>query len=230
MKKPVFADKVLTFYASLQPAFRLPKGFSAMNPYSNPETMAIAELFYKNYFNDTGKRTLIFGINPGRLGGGITGIPFTDPVQLLKECRINHPFPLKAELSAQYIYKMIHAFGGAEKFYGKFFLTAVCPIGFLKGQLNANYYDSPQLIHSTKSFIIRTIQEQVQLGCYTEYCFCLGFGKNMDYFEKLNKELKIFKKIIPLPHPRWIMQYRRKSIDRFIEQYIAAFTSVAHDR
>ena len=122
------------------------------------------------------------------------------------------------------------ALGGAEKFYSKFFLTAVCPLGFLNVHLNANYYDSPQLIRSTRSFIIQTIWEQVKLGCYTDYCFCLGFGKNMDYLEKLNMELKLFKKIIPLPHPRWIMQYRRKSIDQFIVQYLEAFSMIATHR
>ena len=230
MKKPVFANKVLSFYKSLQPDFRLPKGFRVMNPYSNAETMAVTELFYRNYFNDTVKRRLIFGINPGRFGGGITGIPFTDPVQLLNECGINHSFPPKAELSSQFIYKMIQACGGAKKFYSKFFLTAVCPLGFLNGHLNANYYDSPQLMRSTRSFIIQTIREQVKLGCYTDYCFCLGFGKNMDYLEKLNMELKLFKKIIPLPHPRWIMQYRRKFIDQFIVQYLEAFSMIATHR
>ena len=48
---------------------------------------------------------------------------------------------------------------------------------------------------------------------------CLGEGKNFDYIEKLNEELKIFSKVIPVAHPRFIMQYRRKTISTYRERY-----------
>ncbi len=37
-------------------------------------------------------RYLILGINPGRFGGGITGIPFTDPIRLQNICGIENDF------------------------------------------------------------------------------------------------------------------------------------------
>ena len=120
---------------------------------------------------------------------------------------------------------MINAFGGPEKFYNKFFLTAVCPLGFLKENINANYYDSPPLFKATRSFILDTLKKHKHFGCYTKTCICLGQGKNFTHLQELNKELGIFNKIIALPHPRWIMQYRRKSADEFISQYISVLSN-----
>jgi hypothetical protein len=37
----------------------------------------------------------------------------------------------------------------------------------------------------------------------------------------LNNEHKWFGEIIPLPHPRFILQYRRKQKDEFIHQYLS---------
>ncbi|MFI5224347.1 MAG: DUF4918 domain-containing protein, partial [Nitrospirales bacterium] len=66
---------------------------------------------------------LILGINPGRLGAGLTGIPFTDPLKLQNICGIENTLPKKAELSADFIYTMISAFGGPEAFYKKFYFS-----------------------------------------------------------------------------------------------------------
>lgn len=226
MKKAVFAKNVFDFYRSLHPDLRLPKGFSIMNPFTEPETLELVRLFYQKYFNDTDKRYFIFGINPGRLGGGMTGIPFTDPVHLKSNCGIDNQLQPKKELSSEFIYKMITAFGGPEKFYRKFFLTAVCPLGFMQDEKNANYYDSGMLLKSTWDFIRTTMLEQVNIGSFKETCFCLGQGKNLQYLEQLNNESGLFKKIVPLPHPRWIMQYRRKSVAQYIDEYINAFSKV----
>ena len=221
-----FANKVIDFYSNLQPDIQLPQGFSIMNPYEDHETMALTKLFYKKYFSDKEKRVYIFGINPGRFGGGITGIPFTDPLHLKEMCGIDHHLPLKKELSALFIAKMIEAFGGTEVFYQKFFLTAVCPLGFIRQNINANYYDDASLIKATRPFIIKTMQQQVDFGCLTNLCFCLGQGKNYEHLQALNNSLGIFNQIIPLPHPRWIMQYRRNSVEEFISQYVTAFSRV----
>ncbi|RMF23421.1 MAG: DUF4918 domain-containing protein, partial [Bacteroidetes bacterium] len=31
--------------------------------------------------------------------------------------------------------------------------------------------------------------------------------------------LQLFERIVPLPHPRWVMQYRRKRLSEFVEAY-----------
>jgi len=48
-----------------------------MNPFREFEqTLVVADEFYHKYYNDYNSRLLILGINPGRFGGGLTGIPF----------------------------------------------------------------------------------------------------------------------------------------------------------
>jgi hypothetical protein len=76
-----FADKIISFCINLDFRGNLPKGISVMNPFrNNPEVMTIVSLFYKKFYSDSRKRYLILGINPGRFGAGITGIPFTDKI------------------------------------------------------------------------------------------------------------------------------------------------------
>ena len=88
----------------------------------------------------------MLGINPGRFGAGVTGITFTDPVRLEKECGIPNNFDKRQELSSVFIYDFIAAWGGAEAFYSRFFLSAVFPLGFTREGRNLNYYDDPQLM------------------------------------------------------------------------------------
>jgi hypothetical protein len=215
-----FADKILKFYRNLQPDFKLPDGVEIMNPYQDDYAYGLTSAFYGKFFNDANDRTYIFGINPGRFGGGVTGIPFTDPVRLKTNCGIEHQLPLKPELSSGFVYNFIDAFGGPEAFYNRFLLTAICPLGFTLDGKNLNYYDSKELYQLAKPFVISTLKEQLLAGCRQQTAFCLGEGINFRYFEALNSELKLFDKIVSLPHPRWIMQYRRKKMDEYIKQYV----------
>jgi len=159
------------------------------------------------------------GINPGRLGGGTTGIPFTDPVKLEKICSIPNSLPKKTELSADFIYTMIESYGGSQLFYSKFLFSSVCPLGFTKDGINLNYYDDKQLEKLARKFIVDSIHTQLKFYIDRSICFCLGEGQNYKYLSKLNAEYSFFKKIIPLPHPRFIMQYKRKKVNEFVSMY-----------
>ena len=106
----------------------------------------------------------MLGINPGRLGGGLTGISFTDPVALRTFCGIENEFGLKRELSSEFIYHVIEAYGGPEKFYHDFFISAICPLGFMKGTVNCNYYDDKKLQEAVTPFIRKTFQQQIAIG------------------------------------------------------------------
>jgi len=214
------ADHILSFYQSLNLSVKLPKGVDVLNPFQNVEVFGLCKKFYQQFYSDTKPRKLIMGINPGRLGGGITGIPFTDPVKLEKYCNIQNTLPKKTELSADFIYTMIEAYGGARSFYRGFFVSAVCPLGFTLDGLNLNYYDHKKLETLVRPFMIDSIRHQLTFPIDQEVCFCLGEGKNYQYLEKLNADNKFFKKVIPLPHPRFIMQYRRKRLDEFVKLYL----------
>lgn len=220
MQKKEHYISIINFYKSLQTDFELSQGIEVLNPYQNEEILSVTEAFYKKFYNDTKPRKLMFGINPGRFGGGITGIPFTDPIRLEKDCGIQTSLPKKPELSSEFIYKMIEAMGGAGKFYKEIFITALSPLGFTKNGLNLNYYDDKLLLAASRPFIIKSIKDQSEIFGNPEICYCIGEGVNFKIFRKLNEENSFFKEIIPLPHPRWVMQYRRKKIEEYINLYI----------
>ncbi|NLA50491.1 MAG: DUF4918 family protein, partial [Bacteroidales bacterium] len=77
-----FADKIIAFYTEIDFRGTLPAGISIMNPFrNNPDVINTVTLFYRKYYSDNNKRHMIIGINPGRLGAGATGIPFTDTIR-----------------------------------------------------------------------------------------------------------------------------------------------------
>jgi Uracil DNA glycosylase superfamily len=211
---------ILDFYKKLSPDFPLPDGTAIMNPFAEKDSWQITTTFYNKFYNDTAKRVFIFGINPGRFGGGITGIPFTDPVRLENACGIKNELPKKSELSSLFVYAVIEAYGGANKFYNDFFITALSPLGFTKEGLNLNYYDNKELLKGSEPFIVQCVQKQLETINTTSTCFCLGEGTNYKIFHRLNEQHKFFDQIIPLPHPRWIMQYRRKKMEEYVSMYL----------
>jgi hypothetical protein len=175
--------------------------------------------YYQQYYTGNQERIFLLGINPGRFGGGITGIPFTDPVQL-QRLGISHQFPLKTELSSTFVYEFIQAFGGLEKFADCFFLTAICPIGFTRNGKNYNYYDDAILQRAAQPWISQTMKEQLNAGASRKIAVCLGEGTNYRFVSRLNEDEQWFDEIVALPHPRWIMQYKRKTMPEHRDRYV----------
>jgi hypothetical protein len=221
-----FADKIISFCLSLDFNGNLPEGISVMNPFrNNPDVVSVISQFYRKFYSDNRKRHLILGINPGRFGAGVTGIPFTDTVRLKENCGLVIPGLKSFETSSVYIYEMIEKYGGPEKFYADFYISSVSPLGFTltgkKGSVtNYNYYDSRQLTDAIKEFVISSLRKQLEFGIRKNVCFCLGTGKNFKFISGLNDELHIFDRIEPLEHPRFIMQYRSKQKSAYIDSYI----------
>lgn len=218
-----FGDKVLNFHKTLKPDWPLPEGFGLLFPFDQPETLHSMGAFYHKYYGDQGPRVFIFGINPGRFGAGITGVPFTDPVRLAEVCGIANPFHKRQELSSVFIYHIVEAMGGPEIFYRDHYITSVCPLGFIRNGVNVNYYDDRQLQTAVEPYIIDNFNTQLPFGARGREAVCLGQGKNFKYLQKLNERMQWFDKIHPLPHPRWVMQYRRKTMDKYIEDYRNCF-------
>lgn len=215
-----FADKAINFFSSLE--LQLPPHLNiyVLNPYQDDATKNCVTKFFQKYFNDQQQRIFLFGINPGRLGGGITGISFTDPFALRNFCGIENDLGKKRELSSEFIYQVIEAFGGAKKFYHHFFLSAICPLGFMRGKVNYNYYDDNLLLEAVTPFIRSTIRQQLDMGAKRKAAICIGSGKNRKLLETLNAENNYFEDIISLKHPRFIMQYRRKKLNEYIDLYV----------
>jgi hypothetical protein len=221
-----FADNILDFLFNLQLPFKLPKGVGVMDVHKEPDIKAICIAFYEKFYNNYNPKHIMLGINPGRFGGGVTGIPFTDPIRLEKDCQIKNDFVKKQELSSVFIYEMIEKYGGVEKFYRNFYISAISPLGFIKDGKNLNYYDDKILKQRIEPFVIDCINKQLSWGIYCDVCFCIGEGENLKYLEQLNNKHKWFKEIKPVSHPRFIMQYRLKQKQVYIQQYLNALSSV----
>jgi hypothetical protein len=197
-----------------------------MNPFRESQVVnELATDFYTRFFSDDKVRKLILGINPGRFGAGSTGIPFTDTKRLNENCGIPFTGFRTHEPSSAFIYEMIDAFGGVKEFYGKYFLSAICPLGFTlevnnNKPVNFNYYDNRELERIAYPFILETLKKQIGFGIDTSVCYCLGTGKNEDFLVKLNKEHHFFDEIVPLEHPRYIMQYKAKFKEHYIDKYV----------
>ena len=218
-----WSDHLFSFYNELQPP-PVPPGISWLFPQKDPAVMKVVRRFLNKYYHDRDERTIMLGINPGRLGAGVTGVNFTAPRQLTEHCAIEHPFSSQTELSAEFIYQMIDSFGGAQAFYSRFFIGSVCPLGFTKEGKNINYYDDRELLGSVEPFIIHNMNRLLQGRVNRQKGFCIGGEKNFRYLSKLNEAQGWFGELVPLPHPRFIMQYRRKQVPQFIHQYIQAIT------
>jgi hypothetical protein len=226
-----FADNIITFNKQLDFKGNLPERIRIMNPFKESQyVIGLMAAFYRKYYNDSNKRHMILGINPGRFGSGVTGIPFTDSKRLKGICGIDYQGKETHEPSSVFIYEMIDAFGGPEKFYGHFYINSVCPLGFTNEkngkEVNYNYYDSKELTAAVYNFIVENIQKQINLGNDTDTCFCFGNGQNEKFLRKLNTEKGFFKNIVALEHPRFIMQYKAKSKQAYIDKYLAVFHAV----
>lgn len=221
-REPVFAEKVIALYNSLHLQLPAILETEVLNPYRDEKVMGYVQRFFRKYYTDHSKRTFIFGINPGRFGSGATGISFTDPVALRESCAIENELGNKRELSSEFIYSVIAAYGDVSKFYRRFFITATCPLGFMKGNKNYNYYDDKMLQDTVTPFIQQTWKQQLQLGAQPNVAICIGSGKNLKMLEKLNDDFPFFERIISLEHPRFIMQYRRKKLNQYREMYLQA--------
>lgn len=112
--------------------------------------------------------------------------------------------------------------GGPKKFYSRWYINSLCPLGFVKvgkTRVNANYYDTPLLREASLPFILSSLGRQLKFGVRRDYCVCLGTGKNADFLRKLNAKHNFFGEIIPLEHPRYVIQYKSRETDKYVQKY-----------
>lgn len=217
-----FGQRVLDYHFQLKPDWALPEGIELLYPYADPEARIAMRRFYSKYYADNNTRLLAFGINPGRFGAGVTGVPFTSPNHLLEDCGIEHSFAPSRELSSAFVYEVVHAYGGPKALYAKLYISSLCPLGFVRAGKNFNFYDQKRLFELVRSRMIAHIWAQIELGGSQAVALCLGEGQNYRYFKLLNEEAGFFKQILPLAHPRYIMQYKRKHLAAYRDKYLAA--------
>jgi hypothetical protein len=220
------AERIIAFNKSLSPPSGLPKEVGVLNPYKDEQALSVSSIFCNKFYTDENQRIALFGINPGRFGGGITGIPFTDPVKLAEKLHIEHSFAHRSELSSNFMYEMIEAYGGVRSFYGSFYFTALSPLGYVKDNKNLNYYDIPNWKSIFEAYAHQQILKQLEFPLNTKFAVCIGQGQNLKFLEYLNQKHHYFEEIKVVPHPRWIMQYRLKRKLDFIDQYVRTLNEV----
>ena len=224
MKASTFGSRAFDFYRKLD-APPVPRGVQVMNPYADARARRYVHSFLDTHYADNEKRVLVFGINPGRFGAGVTGITFTDPVALADECGIENELPRRRELSSIFVYAFINRFGGPASFYRRFFLTAVSPLGFTRNGTNYNYYDDRKLARAVTPFITSTIRQQIDIGGRRDHAIVFGAGENFKFLQRLNDEHGFFGSLAALDHPRFIMQYRRKKLEHYLARYEEVFAA-----
>ena len=222
----MLAKQIPDFLFHLPFQVSLPRGVQVLQPYNDTDVQQACTSFYRKYYSDNNTRHLLLGINPGRLGGGITGIPFTDPVQLKQCCGIDNPWKQQEELSARFIYDMIAGLGGPDQFYSRFYISAVSPLGFVKNGKNLNYYDDPVLLRRIEPFAVTCIRTQLEWALQRDVCFCIGEGDNLRFLQRLNTKHGFFRELVPLPHPRFIMQYKLRQKTDYIQLYKKRLSAV----
>ena len=234
-KELTFAHNVLQYNKTLSSIqLNLPDGFRIVNPFavdSKDIVQGITKTFYEKYYNDNEIRYLILGSSLARRGTAVTGVPFEDAFHLQKETGIIIENFYVNKSSSNFLYDVIEKYGGAKVFYSKFFLNFVFPLGIVKinskgNEVNCNFYDSKILQDYLQNFIIESIRTIISFGIDTSVCFCIGSGKNFSVLNEINKKYKFFGMIIPLEHPRYIMQYNSKNRESFLNKYLTALNNV----
>lgn len=205
----------------------IPSDVHVLDPMHGPkasEVRRIVRTFHTQFFSDDRPRKLMLGVNPGRLGAGSTGLCFTDT----KRCEADLGIPVNGfrthEPSSDFFYRVVRAMGGADVFYNRVYVQAICPLGFTRtgpkgSPINLNYYDDLALQAAVTPFVVDWLKRLIPTGMRNDVVYCIGTGKNLAYLQALNNEHHFFQRIVPLEHPRFIMQYKAKSMNDYVRKY-----------
>ena len=210
----------------------VPDEFKIINPFcgdSKDKVDQIIEIFYHKFYDDNKKRRMILGSSPARRGTAITGIPYEDAQHLQNQTGIFIDDFYVNKSSSSFLYDVIDMYGGTDKFYSDFYMNFICPLGIVKinskgREVNCNYYEDKKLQETLYDFIIQTLKMQMEFNIDRSICYCIGSGENYEFLKKINEKYCFFDKIIPLEHPRFIMQYNSKNKEYYLNKYLNALT------
>jgi len=104
--------------------------------------------------------------------------------------------------------------------------TGRLPFGLLRNGKNYNYYDDKETLHYFEPLIVESIRKQMAYPNVSRCIATVGQGKNLAYLKEINRRYNFFDAIEILPHPRWVMQYRRKEKEKYIGGYLEVLQSL----
>lgn len=239
IKEGSVAHKILEFNLTLsEQLLEVPQGYKIINPFnssSKDQVKRITTLFYQKYYNDNKMRRLILGSSPARRGTAVTGIPFEDAAHIQTETGIVIDNFYVNKGSSNFLYEVMNKYGGCSKFYDDFLMSFVCPLGIVRinskgNEVNCNYYENKKLEKMLYPFILESLHKQITFNIDTSVCYCIGSGENYKFLLEVNKKYHLFGTIIPLEHPRFIMQYNSKNKNTFLKKYLNALNYKKLDR
>lgn len=198
----------------------LPDGIEVLTPYEHPEVRSVVKAFGAIYQSDDSPRLGLWGINPGRFGAGVTGLSFTDPWAVEHQLGISTALQGRRELSAEFVSLVVEAYGGAAPFYRDVVLTAFSPLGFVRNGVNVNFYDDPALERAIIPFVLRHVHAMHAAGVRHDAMVVLGTGALKRFVERHIVHAFPDTAFVYLEHPRFIMQYRRKRVDEYVQRYV----------
>ena len=232
MKSKTIAQKILAFNDALKSAsINLPEKYRLIKPFAGANQQQIAQIihrFYHRYYHDDKRRFMILGSSPARRGTALTGVPFEDVNHLQKDTGISIDAFGANKRSSSFLYEVMEEYGGRQNFYKQFYMSFVCPLGIekinLKGNwINCNYYENAVLKKCLYLFIVDSLRRQIDFNIDTSVCFCIGSGENFKFLSNINNEYHFFDTIVPLEHPRFIMQYNADRKEEFIQKHVNTF-------
>jgi hypothetical protein len=123
-------------------------------------------------------------------------------------------------MSAEFISRVIEAYGGPGAFYSDVFMTALSPLGFIRNGVNINFYDDAELEMMMSPQIITWMKRTFDAGVRRDTTILLGSGKLRTFMERNVREHVGVRDVIYLDHPRFIMQYRRSQVSQYVSLYV----------
>lgn len=223
-----FGDRVAAFLTSLRFDVPLPDGFAVMDPYRNADVVDVVQQFCRRYYTGDHLRLPVWGINPGRFGAGVTGLSFTDPYALRHDLDLATTIEGRREPSAEFVYKVVQAYGGPQAYYHDVYMSALSPLGFTKGGVNINFYDHPGLQRDIVPFVVDCMRRQTEMGLRADVCVVLGTGKLKTFMETHIRPVLGYAEVAYLEHPRYVIQYRRRFMDDYVRTYVDTIRRLAN--
>lgn len=214
----MFGDRVMAFYDALERFRWASPDVAVLSPIATDERRAALAAFCAKFYNDDASRVFWLGINPSRVRRTSTGVPYTDGFALEEYCGIANPFEKRRELTADFFYRFVERYGGAERFYARHYPGAAFPLSILKKEKYSNYYDKDlpaELIQSVPEML----QAQSQIG-NRGVLVIIGSGQNATVLRRLNEELNIFRNVLVVEHPRYIMQYKSADLEHYLDKFV----------
>ena len=104
---------------------------------------------------------------------------------------------------------------GVEAFFRRFYVTNISAVGYVKNGRNQTYHDLPE---AALRVVERNFMEEMA-AVQPARMIALGQHPHATVGKLLSSSVG---EIVYLPHPSWIMTYRRREADAWVGRYIDA--------